>query len=58
MHKKPWFTRLFCLSQKYLAHIFIYYNVAYEVRTSCIIVIPFKNRKAPLNPNKHLTVLA
>ena len=47
----------FCLSQEYLPHIFIYYNVAYEVRTSCTIVTPFKI-KTTFEPDKQLTVLA
>ena len=40
-----------------MAHIFIYYNVAYEVKSFCTIVIPFIIKKAPLNPSKHLTAL-
>ena len=38
-------TQGFLLVLRAFAHIFIYYNVAYEVRTSCIIVIPFKIKK-------------
>ena len=46
----------FLLVLRVFSSLFRYYNVAYEVKSFCTIVIPFKI-KPPLNPTKQLTVL-